>query len=144
MNGNTIASQSVGSMPNSYYAPEVMTVSEVVLNADTVRRFLRVHYAKITNYDLSDFISLFNAQSVVDLSDWGLSAFASLTDAQKALLRMYYSYSIGEMIFLHDEDAKGLSERMNSLKKKIRSQLVPLSTGTYEYELERLSNSYSG
>lgn len=144
MVGASTGSFSIGSMINSYYSSPVATeAAELVINADLVRRNLRIHYAKISNIDLRDFILLINNNAETDLSDWGMSAFADLTAGQKTKLRLYYSYCIGEMIFLQDQDAKFLYDRMKILKKQIYNQLVPLSSGSYEYELERISNSQS-
>jgi hypothetical protein len=142
MIGLSIGSQPAGSTINSYYSSTVATeAAEIVMNADLVRRNLRIHYAKISNLDLRDFIRMINDNVEADLSTWGMSAFADLTDGQKAKVRLYYSYVIGEMIFLQDDSTKILYDRMKVLKKQIYNQLVPLSSGSYEYELERISNS---
>jgi hypothetical protein len=144
MSGISIGSGPVGSMINSYYTTTVVTAAaEIVMNADIVRRSLRVHYAKISNIELRDFIRIINDNVETDLSEWGMNSFTDLTDGQKAKLRLYYSYAIGEMIFLQDSDNPKLYERMKMLKKQIYSQMVPLSSGSYEYELERISNSQS-
>ena len=140
MNGLIPGNQPLGSVQNSYVSATVATVTENVMNADIVRRNLRIHYAKITNIDLRDFIELVNDNVETNLSEWGLSTWTALSDGQQRLLRLYFSYWIGEMILFQESDNKIQYERIKELKKKIYSQLVPLSTGTYEYELKRLSD----
>lgn len=134
--GNSLFGDSI----NPYYSVSVASVSDVVMSADIVRRNLRIHYAKISNLEIRDFVLLVNNNVSADLSSWGMSSFANLTDGQKANLRLYYSYVIGEMIFLHEDETK-LYERMKLLKKQIFSKLTTLSSGSYEYELERISNT---
>jgi hypothetical protein len=137
----SIGSIPVGSMMNSYYTtPIVVLAEEKVMNADIVRRNLRMHYGRITNIELKDFIDLVNDNVAVKLSEWGLSAWADLTEGQKRLVRLYFSYWIGEMILLEDNNEK-LQAKIKILKRQAYRQLVPLSSGSREYELTRISNT---
>jgi hypothetical protein len=139
----SIGSTPVGSMMNSYYStPLVVLAEEKVMNADIVRRNLRMHYGKITNIELRDFVELVNDNVAAKLSEWGLSAWADLTEGQKRLVRLYFSYWIGEMILLEDNNEK-LQAKIKILKRQAYSQLVPLSSGSTEYELKRISDTVS-
>jgi hypothetical protein len=136
----SIGNMPVGSMPNSYYSATVATVTDKPMNSDIVRRTLRMHYSKITNYELKDFIDLVNDNVENKLSEWELSAWADLAEGQKRLVRLYFSYWIGEMILLEDGNEK-LQAKIKSLKRQAYSQLVPLSSGSTEYELKRISDT---
>jgi hypothetical protein len=136
----SIGNMPVGSMPNSYYSATVATVTDKPMNSDIVRRTLRMHYSKITNYELKDFIDLVNDNVENKLSEWELSAWADLAEGQKRLVRLYFSYWIGEMILLEEGNEK-IQAKIKSLKNQAYKQLVGLGSSSREYELKRISDT---